>query len=91
MQHQNLLQDILSADNTARSRAESEFEQKRTSDPAALLQLFLGNLSNADEAVAQMSCVLFKKYFLDNEKAHEIPATDLEQMVNSVLASINFE
>ena len=66
---QNLLQDILSADNTARTRAEQEFEKQRTADPATLLQLFLGNLSNADESLAQMSCVLFKKYFLDNGDA----------------------
>ena len=84
------MKDVLSADNQARQRAETEFESKRQADPAALLQLFLGNINNADEAVAQMACVLFKKYFLDREDAKALPAADLEQMRAAIVGSLDF-
>lgn len=66
MQSANLLQEVLDANNTVRTRAEGELNGQRSSNPAGLLQLFLSNLSNENEEISQISCVLFKKYFLDD-------------------------
>ena len=88
METNNLLKDILGHDNATRQRAETSLNDQRTSNPAALLQLFTANISNTDPAVAQISCILFKKYFLDNREG--IQNNDFEQMKTVVMESINF-
>ena len=90
MQSQTLLQDVLSADNTARVRAEQEFAKKLADSPDDLAQLFLSNLANGDEAVAQMACVLFKKYFLDVEEP-KLSEAAFSKMCEAVLASVEFK
>lgn len=90
MQSQTLLQDVLSADNSARVRAEQEFAKKLSDSPDDLAQLFLSNLSNADEAVAQMACVLFKKYFLDVEEP-KLQEAAFGKMCEAVLGSVEFK
>ena len=68
METSNLLQDILGQDNSARTRAETELNTQRTSNPAGLLTMFMNNMKSDNIQVAQISCVLFKKYFLDNHE-----------------------
>jgi hypothetical protein len=89
METSNLLQDILVADNTVRQRAETELNNQRQSNPAALLQLFTANLKSEKIEVAQVSCVLFKKYFLDNSEG--ISSTDFDQMLQVVMDSLDFK
>lgn len=89
METSNLLQDILVADNTVRQRAETELNNQRQSNPAALLQLFTANLKSEKVEVAQVSCVLFKKYFLDNSEG--ISSTDFDQMLQVVMDSLDFK
>ena len=89
METQNLLEAILGHDNTARQRAETELNNTRTSNPGALLQLFTANLKSEKVEVAQISCVLFKKYFLDN--AEGVSSADFDQMLQVVMDSLDFE
>lgn len=87
MESTNLLADILNADNSVRQRAEADMNTQRTQNPAALMQLFTTNLQNADTNQAQMSCVLFKKYFLDNTEGFD--PSNFEQMGTAVINSID--
>jgi hypothetical protein len=89
MDSQNLLQDILGADNTNRQRAETELNNQRASNPGSLLQLFIGNMASDKVEVAQISCVLFKKYFLDNTEG--VNPGDYEQMLQAVMQSLDFK
>ena len=88
METNNLLKDILGHDNAVRQRAETTLNDQRTQNPAQLLQLFTANISNSDPAVAQIACILFKKYFLDNRDG--IQNSDFEQMKQVVIGSIDF-
>jgi len=88
METQNLLQEVLAGNNTVRQRAEGELNTRRQANPGALLQLFVQNLRNESEDVAQIACVLFKKYFLDNTEG--VQPDDYEQMKKAVLESLDF-
>jgi len=68
MDTSNLVQAILGADNTARQRAEAELNSQRTTNPTGLMQMFMANMKSDNTQVAQTSCVLFKKYFLENSE-----------------------
>ena len=68
METSNLLKDILGQDNTSRQRAEAEINSQRKSNPAGLVQLFMTNMRSDQVEIAQISCILFKKYFLDNSE-----------------------
>ena len=87
MESVNLLSQILSTDNSVRQRAEADMNTKRTQDPASLMQLFVENLKNSDPQTAQMACVLFKKYFLDNTEGFD--PSNFEQMGTAVIESID--
>lgn len=84
----NLVQAILGADNTARQRAETQMNSQRSTDAAGLMQLFMNNMKSDQTEVAQVSCVLFKKYFLENSEG--VSPSDLQQMQEAVMASLNF-
>ena len=68
METSNLLKDILGQDNTSRQRAEAEINSQRKSNPSGLVQLFMTNMRSDQVEIAQISCILFKKYFLDNSE-----------------------
>ena len=89
METTNLVQAILGADNTARQRAEAQLNGQRTTDPAGLMQLFMANMKSEQAEVAQISCVLFKKYFLENSEG--VSPDDLRQMQEAVMASLDFQ
>ena len=40
--------------------------------------------------IAQLSCVLFKKYFLDDRQTENISIEDLEQMKGTIMNTLNF-
>ena len=88
MQSPNLLSEVLDANNAVRQRAEGDINTQRQANPAGLLQLFISNLKNEKEDISQISCVLFKKYFLDD--AQGVNAEDYEQMKQAVLESLDF-
>ena len=83
-----MLTDLLTHDNATRGRAEAELNSKRDADPAGLMQLFVANLKNENVEVAQIACVLFKKYFLDAQQG--VKPEDLEVMRAAVMESVDF-
>ena len=85
----NLVQAILGADNTARQRAEAELNSQRTTNPTGLMQMFMANMKSDNTQVAQTSCVLFKKYFLENSEG--VDSDVLRQMQEAVMESLNFQ
>ena len=89
METTNIIKDLLNADNTTRKRAETQLNESRTSNPGALMQLFMSNMRSAETEVAMISCVLFKKYFLDNSEG--ITQGDYEQMKQAVMDSLDFK
>jgi len=91
MEAPNLLSTIMNASTSTvdRQRAEAELTSQRTANPAALLQLFVGNLKNDNVETAQMSCIMFKKYFLDNTEG--VNPNDFDQMRVAVLESLDFK
>ena len=52
------------------------------------MKLFMTNMKSEQTEVAQISCVLFKKYFLENSEG--VSSDDLTQMQEAVRASLNF-
>lgn len=89
MESANLIKDILGTDNTTRQRAETQLNDQRASNPAALMQLFIANMRSTETQVAMISCVLFKKYFLDNSEG--IAQADYEGMKQAVMDSLDFK
>jgi hypothetical protein len=89
METTNLIKDLLQADNTIRQRAETQLNDQRSSNPGALMQLFIANMRSGETEVAMISCVLFKKYFLDNSEG--ITQSDYEQMKQAVMDSLDFK
>ena len=87
MESQNPLTQILSTDNAVRQNAETDMNRRRTDDPKGLMQIFAENLKNSDTQTAQMACVLFKKYFLDNTEG--INPSDLELVCKEVVLSLD--
>ena len=47
------------------------------------------NMKSDQTEVAQISCVLFKKYFLENSEG--VSPDDLKQMQEAVMASLDFQ
>ena len=64
------LQELLSADNAIRKRAEDNMNQEFAKDPASLARALISGLSaEQSEAIATMSCICLKKYYLDAKAA----------------------
>jgi hypothetical protein len=64
------IQELLSADNATRKRAEENMNAEFAKDPASLARSLIGGLSAAQpEAIATMSCICLKKYYLDIQAA----------------------
>ena len=87
METTNILADIMNTDITVLQRAEAELSTHRASNSGALLQLFISNLKNDKVEVAQMACVLLKKYFLDNTE--NVNENNFEDIKNAVTASVD--
>ena len=58
--------ELLSTENAVRQRAEANINDEFSKNPAGLARVLLQGLSKEeDEAKATMSCILLKKYYLD--------------------------
>ena len=75
-----LLENLLSTDNVIRRQTEEQIEIQRQSNPSGIATLFVTGMQSEKLEVASLSCILFKKYFLDDRSAENISMTDLEQM-----------
>jgi len=87
---QSTFQDLLSPDNSIRVRAEAAIEGEHARNPAAFADSLVMGLGSKFE-VASLCCVLMKKYFLDNRATTVLSDTDLENLRNAVLSSMDFE
>jgi hypothetical protein len=68
----------LSTDNEVRRNAENLIENERNSNPASLINTFVNGMQNQQLDVASLSCILLKKYFLDDRRSENISEADLE-------------
>ena len=60
------IEELLSAENAVRQRAEANINEEFSKNPANLARTLIGGLAKeAQEAKATMSCILLKKYYLD--------------------------
>ena len=83
-------QELLSADNTIRQRAESTIQDSFTASPSQLAQALIAGLTTSTE-VATLCCVLLKKYFLDLRAQASLSNEDLEQLKGAIEGSLDFE
>lgn len=86
----NLLETLLSADNAARKNAEAALMSARDSDPVSLLSTLVEGMKNsAKPEVAQLSCLMYKKLFLDDSRAQSLSASDLGMMKASIMQTMD--
>ena len=83
-------QELLSADNALRKRAETTIEDSFAANPSQLAQTLIASLSQSTE-VATLCCVLLKKYFLDERSKANLTAEDLEGLKTAIEGSLDFE
>lgn len=87
---QNILESLLSTNNDVRKNAEATIENERNGNPTHLINIFLEGMKKDNLEVASLSCVLFKKYFLDDRRAESISVDDLESMKTTIMATLDF-
>ena len=85
------IQELLSADNATRKRAEDNMNQEFAKDPANLARALISGLSaEQPEAIATMSCICLKKYYLDIKATAQLDSGDLETFKQAIVASLDF-
>lgn len=62
----NYIEQLLSADNEARRSAELQLNNLKANAPANLVNYLLENMKSEKPEVAQLSCLMYKKMFLDD-------------------------
>ena len=87
---QTTFQELLSADNTIRQRAEANIQTEFSSNPSQLAQALISGLATSVE-VATLCCVLLKKYFLDLRATATLSPSDLESLKTAIEGSLDFE
>lgn len=88
---QNTFQELLSADNGIRQRAEAKIKDEFEKDPKSLAsQLTQGLSQSSSQDQAMYACALLKKYFLDATSKSSLTPSDLEILKQAILASIDF-
>jgi hypothetical protein len=87
---QSLFQDLLSADNTARKRAEDKLTEASTAEPTNLVGGLIQGMNSGNVQVAMLCLVMLKKYFLDPRAATQLEPAQLEQVREAIQASIEF-
>ena len=87
---QTTFQELLSADNTIRQRAEANIQTEFSSNPSQLAQALISELATSTE-VATLCCVLLKKYFLDLRATATLSPSDLESLKTAIEGSLDFE
>lgn len=83
-----ILESLLSVNNDVRKQAEATLETERTTNPARLMNLFFDGMKTEKQEIAQLSCVLFKKFFLDGTQ--QLSTEDLETMKDTIMNTIDF-
>ena len=86
----NILEALLSTSNDTRRNAESLIETERNTNPANLANTFIEGMKKDNLEVSSLSCVLFKKYFLDDRRSENINENDLEMMKATIMNTLDF-
>eukprot|EP00347_Sterkiella_histriomuscorum_P001538 403371652 len=87
----NYIEQLLSTDNAARSQAEKALYSMRDTAPANLVSMLLESMKNQKQDVAQLSCIMYKKLFLDDATTSSTLSTDdLEMMKQQVMGTLDF-
>jgi hypothetical protein len=87
----NILQSLLSHDNSTRKRAEESITSERNSNPANLLNILIEGMKNsADQNISQLAALMYKKLFLDDARVDQLSSEDLEMMKGAVMSTMDF-
>lgn len=86
----NILQSLLSPDNSTRRRAEDTLMSERTSNPGSLLTLLIEGMKSQEQSIAQLAALMYKKLFLDDARSDQLTAADLETMKQAVMGTMSF-
>lgn len=65
----NILESLLSSDNQVRTNAEKTLMSARETSPANLLTTLVEGMKNEKQEIAQLSSLMYKKLFLDDERS----------------------
>lgn len=82
---QETLEAVLSPDNSRRKQGEEHLEQQKQQDPNKLMEEMYQAMTHSQDNIANLACVLFKKYFLDNETVSKETLQMLEQNMFNIL------
>jgi hypothetical protein len=81
------LSSILSPDNVRRKQGETVIETYRKETPKELMQGLYTCMSNANDDIAKLACVLIKQNFLEGDIPDEQTLRDLEYGLFNILDS----
>lgn len=81
----------MSPDNAVRKEAEEKLRTESVNNPGQVAQSLLETIRNdRSEPESSLSCVLLKKFFLEEQASAKISPEDLEQMRSAIMESLNF-
>jgi hypothetical protein len=87
----NYLDQLLVADNNTRRSAEQALYAMKDNAPANLVNLLLEGMKNQKLEVAQISCMMYKKLFLDDATTSStLSNDDLEMMKQQIMGTLDF-
>jgi hypothetical protein len=62
----------------------------RKSNPQQLSSYLVENMKSTKMEVAQLSCIMYKKMFLDQDNAKTLSFDDLEMMKTQIMGTLDF-
>ncbi len=86
----NILQSLLSHSNDERKQAEAAITQARNTNPTGLLSTLTEGMKSQTNEIAQLASLMYKKLFLDDERADQLSIDDLEHMKMNVMGTLDF-
>ena len=85
---EEILESILSPDNATRKQAEQSLESAYSQDHAKLMEELFSSMSNPKDNIANLSWVLFKKYYLEGDV---VSAETLKLLEENIFNILDFE
>lgn len=82
---EEVLTSVLSPDNARRKQGEEYLETTKSEDPKKLMEDLYACMSHEQDNIANLACVLFKKYFLEGEGVDKETLQVLEQNMFNLL------
>lgn len=85
---EEILESILSPDNAVRKQAEQSLENAYSQDTSKLMEELFSSMSNPKDNLANLACVLFKKYYLEGDA---VSAETLKILEDNIFNILDFE